>query len=71
MKLTLVSDWRKSGRWLSVQIPAINAAFLATWALLPVKFQDALPPAAFIWIAIALIVIGVAGRLLDQSGVKK
>lgn len=71
MRIAPVENWRKSWSWLSVQIPAINAAFLATWALLPAKFQDALPPVAVICISVALIVLGVAGRLLDQSGVKK
>lgn len=71
MRINLVDDRRKCGRWLSVQIPAINAAFLATWAILPAKFQDALPPVAVISISVALIVLGVAGRLVDQSGVKK
>lgn len=71
MHINFVSDWRKSWRWLSVQVPAVNTAFLATWALLPVKFQDALPLPAVLAIAIVLIALGVAGRMVDQSGVKK
>lgn len=71
MRIAPVENWRKSWRWLSVQIPAVNSAFLATWSLLPAKFQDAMPPVAVIGISVALIVLGVAGRLLDQSGVKK
>lgn len=67
MKLKLVSDWRQSWRWLSIQLPALNTAFLATWALLPSKFQDALPVNMVLWIALALIVLGVIGRLIDQK----
>ena len=70
MRINLVDDWRRSWRWLSVQVPAVNTAFLATWALLPEKFQDALPLPVVLGIAIALIVIGVAGRLVDQPGAK-
>ena len=64
--MKLVHNWKQSLGWFSVQVPAINTAFLGTWALLPVKFQDALPMPWVIGIAIVLILLGVAGRLIDQ-----
>ena len=67
MKLKPVPDWRQAWRWLSIQFPVINTAFLATWALLPAKFQDSLPLPWVLGIAIALLVLGVAGRLIDQT----
>ena len=67
MKIKLVPDWKRSLRWFSVQVPAVNTAFLLTWAQLPVKFQDAFPITWVIAIAVALIVIGVVGRLIDQT----
>lgn len=66
-KPTLVDDWRQALKWLSVQFPALNLAFLGTWSALPAKFQDALPLTWVIGIAAALIVFGVIGRLLDQK----
>jgi hypothetical protein len=63
----LVPEARKAWRWLSIQIPALNVAFLATWSLLPAKFQDALPLPWVIGIAVALIVLGVVGRLIHQE----
>ena len=65
--MKLVPDWKSALHWFSVQVPAVNTAFLGTWALLPVKFQDALPMPWVIGIAILLIVVGVAGRLIDQT----
>lgn len=65
--MTLVEDWRQALKWFSVQFPLVNTAFLSTWALLPAKFQDVLPVPVVIIIAITLIVIGVAGRLIDQN----
>lgn len=65
--MRLVPDWKQSIKWFSVQFPLVNTAFLGTWAMLPQKFQDALPVPVVIGIAIALIVIGVAGRLVDQK----
>lgn len=66
-KPTLVREWKKCWKWLSVQIPVLNLAFLGTWAVLPAKFQDALTMPWVASIAVALIVLGVVGRLIDQK----
>ena len=66
-KPRVVSDWRRAWKWLSIQIPALNLAFLATWSVLPQKFQDALSTTWVMGIAAGLIVLGVAGRLIDQK----
>jgi hypothetical protein len=67
----LIPNWREGWRMFSVQIPTLNVAFLATWAALPVKFQDALPLPWVIGIAVALIVAGIFGRLVHQDSVQK
>lgn len=67
MKPKLVSNWRRCLTWFSVNIPALNLAFLGTWSMLPEKFQDAIPMPWVVGIAASLIVLGVAGRLLDQT----
>jgi type II secretory pathway component PulF len=71
MKPKLIPQWRKIYKYISVQIPALNVAFLATWALLPEKFQDALPISYVIVIAITLLVAGVVGRMIAQPGLKE
>jgi len=71
MKPKLINEWRKIYKYISVQIPALNVAFLATWALLPQKFQDALPVTWVISIAIALLIAGVVGRMIAQPGLKE
>jgi protein-S-isoprenylcysteine O-methyltransferase Ste14 len=65
--MKFVTDVKQCWRWLSVQIPALNVAFLGTWAVLPAKFQEALPMPWVIGIAVGLIVLGVAGRLYKQD----
>jgi hypothetical protein len=65
--MKLVPDWKKALTWFSVQVPALNVAFLATWSALPEKFQDSLPMPWVIGIAVALIVLGVLGRLVKQK----
>jgi protein-S-isoprenylcysteine O-methyltransferase Ste14 len=65
--MKLVDNAKQCWRWLSVQIPALNIAFLGTWSVLPAKFQDALPMPWVIGIAACLIVLGVIGRLYKQD----
>ncbi len=65
--MKLVDDAKQAWRWFSVQMPAVNTAFLLTWANLPEKFQSVLPVSWVIGIAVALLVLGVAGRLIDQK----
>lgn len=66
-RICFVSNWRRSWRWLSVNIPLVNAAFLATWAGLPAKFQNAFPLSWVLVTAVLLIIAGVFGRLVDQG----
>jgi hypothetical protein len=65
--MKLVPEVRKAWRWLSIQIPALNVAFLGTWSLLPQKFQDALPLPWVVGIAVGLLVLGMFGRLVKQG----
>ena len=65
--MKMVPNWQSAWRWLSIQFPLLNTAFLGTWSVLPDKFQDALPLPWVIGIAIALIVIGMLGRLVKQQ----
>lgn len=67
-KLKLVPNWRKALGWLSVQVPLLNVTFISVWAQLPPKFQDALPAQYVLVIAVALIFVGVLGRMIDQGG---
>lgn len=65
--MKLVEDAKQAWRWMSIQFPALNLAFLGTWGALPSKFQDAIPTPWVIGISTALIVLGVVGRLIDQK----
>lgn len=62
-----VDDWREAATWLSMQAMAVNTAFLSVWALVPQKFQDALGEKWVFGIAIALLVLGMFGRLTAQQ----
>jgi hypothetical protein len=67
--MRLTEDWKDAWKWFSVQLPIVNTAFLATWAVLPAKFQDILPVGVVIGIAVALLIAGVVGRVINQTKV--
>ena len=60
--MNLIPNWRRAWRMLSVQIPAINASFIATWASIPAKFQDAYP---LPWALGTVLVLLVLGSVLE------
>ena len=68
----LVSDWRRAYKWLSVQIPAsmvfLGAVYEGISPFLP-ELRDYVSPRIMMWILLAGIVAGIAGRLKAQ-GVK-
>lgn len=65
--MKLVSNWRAAPKWFSNWAHAVNVAFLATWATIPDKIQDAIPLWLLLAIAILLIALGVFARLVDQG----
>ena len=66
-KPKLVSDWRKSWRWLSMQAMIVSTAILSTWALLPADLKAKLPEDVGLYAAIIALGAGMVGRLVDQS----
>ena len=67
MKLTLVEDWRKAWRWFSVNAMVLAAAIQGTWLQIPDDMKASIPPALVSYSTIALLVLGVLGRLLKQG----
>ena len=65
--MKLIDEWKVAYKYISVQMPALNVAFLGTWSVLPQKFQDVLPIPWVIGIAVFLLIAGVFGRLIKQE----
>ena len=66
-KPSLIPDWRKAWRWFSVQAMVLAGAINGTWAVIPDDMKTSLPAGAVQWLTIALLTLGVAGRLVDQT----
>lgn len=65
--MRLVPDWRSAWRWFSVQALAILAVLPMVWASLPADIKAYIPTKYGIYIAAAIALAGIAGRLVDQK----
>jgi membrane protein required for beta-lactamase induction len=68
-EMKLIDDWKRAYRLFSVQAMALSTAILGTWLVLPDDFKATLPH----WIgnaaAIATLIAGVLGRVVQQTPV--
>jgi hypothetical protein len=67
----LIDNAKQWYKMFSIQANALNVSFLATWSLLPPKFQEVLPIPVVIGIAVSLLVLGTFGRLVAQRSIEK
>jgi hypothetical protein len=66
--MTLVKDAGKAWRWFSVQAMALQGAAAGAWLAVPDDMRASVPSEWLAAGAIALTVLGIAGRLIDQNG---
>lgn len=67
MKNWLVPDWRDAWRWFSVRAMALSGAAGAAWLAVPDDLRAAVPEEYLGIGALVLSVLGIIGRLVDQS----
>lgn len=65
--MKLVPDWKEAWKWSSMHAMGTVTALLAAWSRLPQKMQDALPVSWVIGLAVVILLLGMIGRLRDQS----
>lgn len=68
-KLTvkLVEDWRSAWKWFSVQAMGFSVVLLGAWEVLPSDLKATLPEDLVRLLAIGLLSLGIAGRVVDQK----
>ena len=67
MKLQLIDDWRKAWKWFSLHAMVLAAAVQGVWLEIPVDMKDKLPEQYVHYVTIALMVLGIVGRLVKQG----
>lgn len=65
--MKFVSDWKQAPRWFSTQAMVLAGIIQAAWATIPPEMQDSIPQEYVAALTSLLMVLGVFGRLLDQS----
>lgn len=64
--MKLVEDWKCAWRWISVQAMVLAGALQGAWLFIPDDMKSSIPHGIVQGVTIALLVLGVAGRLVDQ-----
>ena len=65
--MSLVDNWRNCWRWFSTQAMVLAGAIQGSWLFVPDDLRSTIPPQWLQGITIALMVMGVAGRLVKQK----
>lgn len=69
-KPQLIPNWRKAWRMISVQAMAVAGAIQGAWLFIPPDMQASIPPDLVRGVTVALLGLGIAGRLVQQEKTK-
>lgn len=70
----VIPNWRKAWRMISIQCMAAGVGVQGAWAMLGDDMKTALGPDTLKYVAyltIALLIVGMAGRVIKQPKVTK
>jgi hypothetical protein len=64
-----IQNWKQCWRMLSVQSMTLAGAIQGAWLFIPEDMKASIPPNVVQWLTMALLALGVAGRLVKQEKV--
>ena len=67
MNIKPIEGWRRAWRWFSVQAMVLAGALQGAWLVLTPAMQASIPQNIVQAITLTLLVLGVVGRLVDQT----
>lgn len=67
IKLQVIEDWRNAWKWISVNAMIAAGAIQGAWLQMPDDLKAHVPPQLVSGATIALLVLGVVGRLIKQG----
>lgn len=65
--MKLVDNAKQAWRWISVQAMVAAGVLQVVWETIPADLKTSMPDSYVRWITLSLLVLGVAGRLVDQG----
>jgi hypothetical protein len=66
--MRLVTNANRAWRWFSVQAMTAAIALQAGWQAMPPDLAERIPAEWVTGLSIAVLVLGIVGRLVDQGG---
>lgn len=70
MRLQFIPEARHWWRMFSMQAMGVATSLLGAWGAMPDSLQARLPGRLVVGIAVALLVLGMVGRLVQQDAVR-
>lgn len=65
--MKLVDDVKNAWRWFSVQAMVTAGAIQGAWVFIPDDMKSSIPKDVVQWTTLALLALGVAGRVVQQT----
>lgn len=66
-KIQMVEGWRSAWSWISVKCMVLGGALQGAWLAVPDDMKASIPPNVVQYATLALLAVGVAGRLTKQD----
>ncbi len=65
--MKLITEWKSAWKMISVQIMTLATALQGAWLAMPADTRAMMHPEVLQWVTVALLVVGIVGRLVDQG----
>lgn len=65
--MRLAKDWRHAPRWYSVQAQGLALTLVVAWQAVPDDLRASAPGWLATTLLVAILALGIAGRLVDQD----
>ena len=66
-----IANWKRGWRMISVQCMTLAAALQGAWQAVPDDWKATLSPGLVHWLTLGLLMLGIAGRLVQQDKVSQ
>ena len=68
--MKLIPNWKKAWRMVSVQAMALAGSIQGAWMFIPEDMKSSISPNIVQSVTVALLILGIAGRMVDQPKTK-
>ena len=66
--MRLIPNAKKAWRFFSVQSMVLSSAIIGGWDFMPPDLKARVPETVVDYVAVGVLILGIAGRLVKQGG---